>query len=101
MLRLLLVPPGVRSMSVTSPTASNGIWALTWFGETNNIGTGNPFTVRQLFASAVGSGISAVAMFTGLSCEPNTEINPPGAMLALKSAALTTLDRTGGATAAE
>src|ERR1700733_4236806 len=79
-LKLSLWPPGVRRISVTSPIAWYGIWAFTWLGETYSIGTGRPFTLRQLLASAVGSGISEVVMLTGLNWFPKTEIRPPGAI---------------------
>src|SRR5690348_4656687 len=99
-LKLLLLPPGVRRIIATFPTVSNGICALIWLGETNRIGTGSPFTVRQLSASAVGSGISAVARLTGLKLEPNTVIRPPGAIPLERSAALTIFAIAGGATEA-
>src|SRR5450755_310805 len=99
-LKLSLLPPGVRRITETLPTVSKGICALSWLGETNRMGTGNPFTVRQLSASAVGSGISEVARLTGLSEAPKTLIKPPGAMPPLRSAALTILLMLGGATEA-
>src|ERR1051325_9168520 len=78
-LKLSLTPPGVWTIIVTFPIAWNGICALICVGETNKIGNGWPFTVRQLSASAVGTGISLVARFVGASWLPKIEISPPGA----------------------
>src|SRR5580692_7651928 len=69
-LKLSLMPPGVCTLMVTSPTACLGIWALICVGETKIRGIGSPFTVRQLLASAVGSGISLVARLMALSWLP-------------------------------
>src|SRR5579864_8477996 len=89
-LRSLLVPPGVWSVMVALPSTSNGICALIWRGEANSIGAGVPFTVRQESPSAVGTGSSLVAIFTGLNWLPHTVTRPPGATGRVSSAALTT-----------
>src|ERR1700676_5427748 len=65
-LKLSLVPPGVWTTTVSAPTAWNGICALTCPGETKIRGIGWPFTVMQLLASAVGTGIWLVARLVGL-----------------------------------
>ena len=66
--------------------------------ETNNIGAGTPFTVKQLSPSAVGRGIWLVARFTGLSSLPKRDTREPGATPWVWSAALTIRSIFGAAT---
>ena len=57
-------------LKVTVPLAEAGNCAFTCWLDTNSNGAGTPFTARHEPASAVGSGICEVAMFTGLICWP-------------------------------
>ena len=60
------------------------------------MGSGTPFTVRHDSPRAVGSGISLVAILTGLKSRPRTVIRLPGASPRDMSAALTTCSICGG-----
>jgi len=78
----------------------HGIWALIWPGDTKMMGMGWPLTVTQLLPRAVGTGICFVARLVGFNWLPKIVISPPGATGDLSSAALTTAETEGGATAA-
>lgn len=72
------------------PSTSNGSCALIWLGDTKSMGTGVPLTARHDSPRAVGTGISLVAILTGLSWLPQTVTSPPAATAGVKSAVLTT-----------
>src|SRR5947207_7123114 len=95
-----LAPPCVRRTISELPVIWNGNCALICVGETNVTWVITPFTVRQESARTVGSGTSVLERVMGLNWLPKMLTNPPRATGLVKSPALTTRSRTGGAVAA-